>query len=123
MLDHITIRVSDIDKAREFYKQALAPLGYTLAMDFNHEGVQILGFGKDGKNDTWITNEKPTSGPIHLAYKANSKEEVNAFYEQAIKAGGKDNGPPEDRPIYGSNYYGAFILDFDGNNIEAVFRR
>jgi catechol 2,3-dioxygenase-like lactoylglutathione lyase family enzyme len=122
MLDHITIRVSDINTTKEFYKQVLAPLGYAISMDFNYEGVQILGFGKDGRNDTWITNDKPISGPTHLAYKANSKEEVNSFYEEAIKADGKDNGAPGDRPEYGENYYGAFVLDPDGNNIEAVFR-
>ncbi|MDB5260635.1 MAG: hypothetical protein JWN37_866 [Candidatus Nomurabacteria bacterium] len=84
--------------------------------------MQILGFANVGKNDTWITNDEPISGPTHLAYKANGNVEVNAFYKEAIKVGGKDNGAPGGRPIYGPNYYAAFVLDPDGNNIEAVFR-
>lgn len=121
MLSHMTLRVSDIDTTREFYKKTLAPLGYSLEFDKNFDGVQVIGFSKEGVLDTWFTTNTPVSGPSHFAYKANSKEEVDAFHKVGLEAGGKDNGKPGLRPEYAENYYGAFILDPDGNNIEAVF--
>ena len=122
MIDHITIRVSNIEVTKSFYTSALQPLGYTLTTDMEIDGVRIIGFGKDGKNSTWFTTDKPVSGPTHFAWMANSQEEVNKFYEQAIKAGGEENGLPGLRPEYHENYYCAFVIDPDGNNIEAVFR-
>lgn len=120
MLTHITLRVKDIEKTRAFYKQILAPLGYTLDFDQNFDGIQVIGFAKNGVLDTWFTNDTPVSGPTHFAWMADSQEEVDAFYTAGLAAGGKDNGAPGPRPHYRENYYGGFIIDPDGNNIEAM---
>jgi len=120
MIDHMTFRAKDIEKSKTFYEAALAPLGYKLAFDGVHDGVRIIGFGYNGKIDTWLMDVKPTTGHTHLAWAAQSKEQVDQFYQAALKAGGKDNGAPGLRPHYHANYYGAFVLDPDGNNIEAV---
>lgn len=122
MLDHITFRVSDIKKAEAFYTAALKPLGYSLSFDQTFDdSVRVIGFGKGGKIDTWFTADKPVSGPAHISWKAESKEQVDEFYKAALAAGGKDNGAPGIRTEYHENYYGAFVLDPDGNNVEAVF--
>ena|SRR3989344_4043215 len=121
MIDHITLRVSNIEKTKEFYSKALEPLGYKLTCNETFGSVRVLGFSKNKKTDTWFTNDKPVSGPSHIAWKAQSKKEVDAFYQAALSAGGKDNGKPGIREIYHPNYYGAFVLDPDGNNIEVVF--
>jgi len=120
MIDHITIRVKDIEKTKAFYSRTLEPIGYKLAIDTTYDGVQVLGFSKNNKIDTWFTNDTPVSGPTHIAWTVDSKNLVNAFYAAAISAGGKDNGKPGPRPHYHKDYYGAFILDPDGNNVEAV---
>ncbi len=132
MLDHMTFRVTDIARAKLFYSAALAPLGYAVCFEGNY-GSNILGFAfpdpaePDGKRaDTWfIDGPSPYAGPpascgCHLAWRAASRAQVDAFYEAAITAGGKDNGPPGLRPHYHPNYYGAFVIDPEGNNIEAV---
>ncbi len=122
MLDHVTFRAGDIARTASFYEVTLKPLGYSLSFDQTLEdGVRVIGFGKNGKIDTWFTSDKPVSGPAHISWKADSKDEVDAFHEAALAAGGKDNGPPGIRAEYHENYYGAFVLDLDGNNIEAVF--
>lgn len=121
MIDHITIRVRNIDSVVAFYSEALKPLGYSLDFDKNFDSVRVVGFGKSGKIDTWFTSGTSFSGPIHIAWNANSKNEVDDFYEAGIKAGGKDNGAPGIRPEYHENYYGAFLIDPEGNNIETVF--
>jgi len=130
MIDHMTMRVSDYEKSKAFYLAALTPLGYGLIVEMDHDGAKIAGFGwvrPDGgkKFDWWIVQAPAavglaTSGPTHLALLANDRVEVTAFYEAAIAAGGKDNGSPGLRPHYHADYYGAFVLDPDGNNIEAV---
>ncbi len=122
MLDHIAFRVSDIDATVRFYTAALAPLGYALAFDHSFDGVRVVGFGKEGKIDTWFSNATPVGGPAHVAWSAASKEAVDAFHAAGLEAGGKDNGAPGPRPEYGESYYGAFLLDPDGNNAEAVLR-
>ncbi len=121
MIDHITIRVKNIDTVVAFYSEALKPLGYSLDFDKNFDSVRVVGFGKNGKIDTWFTTDTPCSGPLHIAWKAESRKEVDDFYGAGIKAGGKDNGVPGIRPEYHENYYGAFLIDPEGNNIEAVF--
>ncbi len=122
MLDHITFRVSDIQKTEAFYSAVLKPLGYTLSYDHTFDdNVRVIGFGKDGKIDSWFTAGTPVSGPAHISWKADSKEQVDEFHKVALVAGGKDNGAPGIRTEYHANYYGAFVLDPDGNNIEAVF--
>jgi catechol 2,3-dioxygenase-like lactoylglutathione lyase family enzyme len=130
MLDHMTLRVSDYAKSRAFYAAALAPLAYTLMADFEHDGAKIAGFGwsrSDGRQkvDWWIVQTPASaglavSGPTHLALVAKDRSVVDAFYRAALGAGGKDNGGPGLRPHYHADYYGAFVLDPDGNNIEAV---
>lgn len=122
MIDHITYRVRDIEKTISFYNGALAPFGYEKTFDQVFDGVRVIGYGKNGKLDTWFTTDTPVSGPTHLAYATDSQAEVDAFYKAAMAAGGTDNGAPGKRPEYGEAYYGAFVLDPDGNNIEAVFR-
>lgn len=117
MIDHVTIRVKNLEVTKKFYLEALKPLGYTLL----HGDNEFIGFGKNGKADTWFTINKPTSGPVHISWKADSKEVVDEFYKVAIAAGGIDNGAPGTRAEYHADYYGAFVLDPDGNNIEAVF--
>ena len=117
MLDHVTIRVQDLNVTKDFYSKALAPLGYSVL----HGDDQFIGFGKDGKADTWFTIDKSKSGPVHISWKVDSKEIVDEFYKAALAAGGKDNGAPGTRAEYHDDYYGAFVLDPDGNNIEAVF--
>ncbi|HEX2567918.1 MAG TPA: VOC family protein [Polyangia bacterium] len=120
MLDHIGIKVRDYNKSREFYRVALAPLGYSLLMEFPEQGPPIYaGFGADGKPDFWISQGEQVA-PIHFAFVLDDRKAVDAFHAAALKAGAKDNGPPGLRTEYHPNYYGAFVLDPDGNNVEAV---
>lgn len=115
MIDHIGISVSNLETSVAFYQQALAPLGYELIMRFE----QFAGFGVGGKPDFWIGVGTPKDR-IHIALRAKGRAEVRAFYDAGIAAGGKDNGAPGVRPHYHQDYYGAFVLDPDGHNIEAV---
>jgi catechol 2,3-dioxygenase-like lactoylglutathione lyase family enzyme len=118
MIDHAGINVSDYETSRDFYTRALAPLGYELMME-PAEG--IAGFGRDGNPDFWIAGvREPTSENVHIAFRVPDRSTVDAFHAAAVEAGGEDNGPPGTREIYHPNYYGAFVLDPDGNNIEAV---
>ena len=123
MIDHIGFPVSDYDRAKEFYLRALAPLGYSMVMEVTQEdGAQnpAAGFGADGKPDFWIGGEGGLDKPLHVALVAKDRATVDAFYTAALAAGGRDNGPPGIRAHYHPNYYGAFVRDFDGHNIEAV---
>lgn len=119
MLDHLGIKVSDFKRSREFYLQALAPLGYQIEREFEHEGYGILGFGKNGKPSFWLSEGQPGPG-THIAFEAASRADVDAFHQAALAAGATDHGAPGPRPHYHPNYYGAFVLDPDGYNIEAV---
>jgi len=124
MIDHIGFPVSDYARSKAFYESALAPLGYTLIMEVaaahTESGSPAAGFGRQGKPDFWIGGEGAMNKPVHVAIAAKDRATVDAFYKAAIAAGGRDNGPPGIRPHYHSNYYGAFVLDPDGHNIEAV---
>jgi catechol 2,3-dioxygenase-like lactoylglutathione lyase family enzyme len=116
MIDHIGIKVSDLGKSKAFYKQVLAELGYDLRMDFG----EAAGFGPaDGKPCFWISQGKPAAG-THVCFHAAQRETVQAFHRAALAAGAKDNGPPGVRANYHPTYYGAFALDPDGYNIEAM---
>ena len=118
MLDHIALNVSDYDRSRDFYAQALAPLGMSLLME---PRPRSGGFGAAGKPDFWITDARePTTHNVHVALAAPDRATVDAFHAAALAAGGTDNGPPGVRASYHPTYYGAFVLDPDGNNIEAV---
>lgn len=114
MIDHIGLPVRDLARSKAFYQQALAPLGYQLLMEFPH----AVGFGIPPKPDFWIGPGEPGAS-VHVAFRG-TREQVDAFYQAALAAGGKDNGAPGPRPIYHPNYYGAFVHDPDGHNIEAV---
>lgn len=116
MIDHLGIAVKDYEKSKGFYLEVLKVLGYELIMEF----PGTCGFGTNGKPEFWITKDD-TAGKNHIAFCADSREKVDAFYNKAIELGGKDNGKPGIREMYHPNYYGAFVIDFDGNNIEAVF--
>jgi catechol 2,3-dioxygenase-like lactoylglutathione lyase family enzyme len=123
MIDHIGLHVHDVAKATEFYVQALAPLGIGIVMQVSAEetgGSAHVGFGSAQKPFFWIGEGENPSGPLHVAFAAGSRAAVDAFYQAALKAGASDNGKPGLRPEYHANYYGAFVLDPDGNNIEAV---
>jgi len=123
IIDHFGIGVSDYDRAKAFYAAALAPLGITLVMEVTPEQtgkVYACGFGKNGKPELWIGSDGKTTPPVHVAVVVESREEVRAFYAAALKAGGRDNGAPGLRPHYHPDYYGAFVFDLDGHNVEAV---
>jgi catechol 2,3-dioxygenase-like lactoylglutathione lyase family enzyme len=117
MIDHVILDVSNVNAAKDFYEAALKPLGYTLGFS----GDWGAGFkNAQGAPDFWVRPSEKAISPVHIAFYADSRELVRAFYEAAIAAGGKDNGKPGLRPHYHENYYGAFVLDADDHNIEAV---
>ena len=123
MIDHVSVMVSDFAKSRAFYLQALAQTGHSKLVEppaapGGH--AQTAGFCHDDGSDFWIRQGDPNGPPIHLAFRVPSRAAVDAFHKAAIAAGGRDNGPPGLRPNYHPNYYGAFVLDPDGHNIEAV---
>jgi len=123
VIDHIGMPVSDLARATDFYLKALAPLGIGMIMEVSAEQTgegAAVGFGAQGKPFFWIGEGEKMANHIHVAFAATSRAEVDAFYQAAIAAGGKDNGAPGLRPHYHANYYGAFVLDPDGNNIEAI---
>src|SRR5689334_19538629 len=122
MIDHIGFSVSDYARAKAFYQKALAPLGYVLVKEVQQDAndAPAAGFGVNGKPDFWIGGEGGLNKPVHIAITARDRASVDAFHQAAIAAGAKDNGPPGIRPHYHPNYYGAFVRDADGNNIEAV---
>lgn len=115
-IDHIMLSVSDYEKSKEFYTQALSPLNITQAMEF--EGWSA--FGKEGKPVFWFGKGKTPQHSMHIAFSADNRQQVDQFYRAALAAGGRDNGEPGLREHYHSNYYGAFVIDPDGHNIEAV---
>ncbi len=123
MIDHTGLVVSDYASSRQFYMQALAPIGYALLAEFSAAqtgSVDVAGFGEPPKPDFWINGGTPNRPALHIAFRVVDRATVDAFYKAAIAAGGKDNGPPGLRPHYHPDYYGAFVLDPDGHNIEAV---
>jgi catechol 2,3-dioxygenase-like lactoylglutathione lyase family enzyme len=133
MLDHMTFRVRDIVRSQNFYTATLAPLGYKLAYEGEFAGSKYIGYGtvdeslpSGMKIDSWFMDGhspyggNPVTTGCHLCWRANTRADVDAFYQAAISQGGKDNGAPGLRPHYHPHYYGAFVIDLDGNNIEAV---
>jgi len=120
MLDHIELAVADIARARAFYDRALAAIGVDVVMSVG-SGAQIaLGYGSEGRPYFWVVQGPPLTGHLHVAFTAKDRATVDAFHAAAMAAGGRDNGPPGLRPQYHANYYGAFVFDPDGHNIEAV---
>jgi catechol 2,3-dioxygenase-like lactoylglutathione lyase family enzyme len=123
MFDHVGFPVKSFKKSKTFYADALAPLGFALVMEVSSDqpgGKSHAGFGTEGRPRFWISEAEVDKGNMHIAFKAKSRKAVEEFYEAALKAGGKDNGAPGLRPHYHENYYGAFVIDPDGHNIEAV---
>jgi catechol 2,3-dioxygenase-like lactoylglutathione lyase family enzyme len=122
MIDHTGISVKDFEASKAFYDKVFAPLGakllYMVPEQFTG-GVKVGGYGRE-KPDFWLHENAETGPGRHYAFKARTRAEVDAFYEAAIAAGGRDNGAPGPRPHYHPNYYGAFVFDPDGNNVEAV---
>lgn len=119
MIDHLTIGVSDLEASRAFYSRALLPLGFSQIGEVREQGREIE-FGLEEAADFAISTAYPTGAPVHVAFVADRREQVDAFHAAAIAAGGRDNGAPGLRPRYSDGYYGAFALDPDGHNIEAV---
>ena len=127
MLDHIGLKVTDLRRAKAFYERALAPLGIGVEMaptgDMIAAGYEGYGFGESGRPYFWVSAASGERDGIHVAFTARSRADVDAFYAAALAAGGTDYGGPGLRTHYHPNYYGAFVLDLDGNNIEAVCHR
>jgi catechol 2,3-dioxygenase-like lactoylglutathione lyase family enzyme len=120
IIDHVGFSVADFEKSKAFYKAVLGTLGIQLVTDFTHEGDSHAGFGI-GKPDFWIGTGQKKRGEFHIAFVARSRAEVESFHSVALSMGATDNGAPGLRPQYHAGYFGAFVIDPDGNNIEAVF--
>jgi catechol 2,3-dioxygenase-like lactoylglutathione lyase family enzyme len=123
MLDHLGLTVTDLARSKAFYKMALAPLAIALIKELSAEetgGHAHAGFGQEGKPFFWIGEGAQTAGPVHIAFVAQRRGDVEAFHRAALGAGGRDNGAPGLRPHYHPNYFSAFVLDPGGNNVEAV---
>ncbi|MGB4811747.1 MAG: VOC family protein [Methylophilaceae bacterium] len=116
IIDHIGLAVSDYEKSKQFFSKALAPLGIEVVTEVQG----WAGLGKSGKPEFWFGQHSSTQSPMHIAFTAESRAQVRAFYEAALQAGAKDNGAPGIREIYHPNYYGALVIGPDGHNIEAV---
>lgn len=119
MFDHLGISVSDLARSASFYAPALAALGYARLAGLPGR-ADVAGFGHADESDFWIRQGVPTSPPLHIAFRASSRAAVDAFHRAALAAGGTDNGAPGLRPQYHPHYYGAYVLDPDGHNVEAV---
>lgn len=123
VIDHLGFGVSDFHAALAFYEKALSPLGISVVMKLDPEetgGYEGAGLGRGGKPSLWLAPGGKTSPRLHVAFVADDRAAVDAFYDAAIAAGARDNGRPGVRAEYHPNYYGAFVLDPDGHNIEAV---
>jgi catechol 2,3-dioxygenase-like lactoylglutathione lyase family enzyme len=123
MIDHTGIIVSDFEKSKKFYTEALNPIGYRLLLEFPSSvtgSTNVAGFGEPPKTDFWVAQGTPNDPRIHVAFRVGKRSLIDAFHQAALAAGGRDNGAPGPRPQYHPNYYGAFVLDPDGHNIEVV---
>jgi catechol 2,3-dioxygenase-like lactoylglutathione lyase family enzyme len=123
MIDHIVIPASDVPASKAFYSQGLAPLGYQILFEETlpkTDELQCVGFGVSSKLEVFISKTDSTITPLHLAFNASTRSLVDSFYAAAMASGGHDNGKPALCPEYHADYYGAFVLDPDGHNIEAV---
>ncbi|MBZ9558591.1 MULTISPECIES: VOC family protein [unclassified Modicisalibacter] len=126
MFDHISTYATDYGATKSFYEAVFAPLGYSVQTEFVAEWNQdfptqkMCAFGRDGKPSYWVIESKERFTPRHVAFSAPSRAEVDEFHRQGMANGGSDNGKPGLRPLYHENYYGAFLIDPDGNNVEAV---
>jgi catechol 2,3-dioxygenase-like lactoylglutathione lyase family enzyme len=120
VIDHISVGVTDLSRSREFYRRALEPLGMRELGPWSDDAKEVA-FGHEGFDDFAISTEYPVGAPVHVAFAAESEDEVRAFHAAALEAGGRDNGAPGPRLEYSAGYFGAFVLDPDGHNVEAVY--
>lgn len=116
IIDHVGLAVSNYERSKTFFSQALAPLGIEVVMEIQG----WAGLGRAGKPEFWFGQHVAPQRPMHIAFAAQTREQVRAFHEAGLRAGGRDNGPPGIREVYHPNYYGAFVIGPDGHNIEAV---
>ncbi len=129
MIDHLSLAVADVIRARAFYDAVLAPLGGRRVMDFDEPGFTATGYGNHpGKPGFWIGGPEGGSPPPvpagqHIAFAAPDRAAVDAFHRAALAAGATDNGPPGLRPHFHADYYAAFVIDPDGHHVEAVCHR
>ncbi len=122
-IDHVTLSVADLDRAKAFYLAALAPVGLELVADVaagEYGPVAFAGFGIGRKGSLWLSERGQQTPSTHICFRAPTRAAVEAFYTTALAAGGKDNGPPGIREVYHPEYYAAFVFDPEGHNIEAV---
>ncbi len=119
MYDHVSLKVKDGARSRKFFQRALAALGYKV-IDESEGGA---GFGAEDGSALWIAQGRPHDPALHVAFAVTARAAVDSFHKAALEAGGRDNGRPGIRENYGPNYYAAFVLDPDGNNIEAVCQK
>ena len=119
MIDHVILNVKNLERSKRFYVEALIPLGYEVIWNLK----KWIGLGQEEGADFWIAEREPVHTRVHVAFVCEKRETVDRFYSAALKSGGKDNGPPGVREQYHPDYYGAFVFDPDGNNIEAVCRK
>ena len=125
MIAHVGIQVSDIERSKKFYAEALKPIGYEMLREYGvtpNRPAASAGFGEPPRADFWLYQGKPNGVTTHIAFQVGKRALVDAFYQAAMAAGGRDNGKPGIRPQYNPGYYGAFVLDPDGYNIEALCR-
>jgi catechol 2,3-dioxygenase-like lactoylglutathione lyase family enzyme len=116
MIDHLRLGVRSLAASRAFYETALAPLGFAVVLELGDR----IAFGRSRRPVFFLAEVEPTQTGVHIAFQAEDRAHVDAFHAAALQAGGTDNGPPGPRPRYHPHYYGAFVLDPDGNNAEAV---
>jgi catechol 2,3-dioxygenase-like lactoylglutathione lyase family enzyme len=121
VFDHVGLNVADFETSKRFFERALSPLGYRVVMDVSQYGA--AGFGTDDKPEFWIGARDPRGTGTHVAFQVDDRATVERFHTEALAAGGTDNGPPGIRHEYHPTYYAAYVLDPDGNNIEAVCHR
>jgi catechol 2,3-dioxygenase-like lactoylglutathione lyase family enzyme len=124
MIDHLSTYATDYEATRNFYQAVFSPLGHRLQMEFTEPGGQrMCAFGPEGNPAFWVIEVNEAASPRHIAFCADSREEVRAFHQAGLEHGAGDHGAPGLRPIYHEHYYGAFLIDPDGNNIEAVYHQ
>lgn len=124
MLDHIIISVSDLSRSISFYEKALLPLGITHYVDYEGKDghADLKGFGRPGNAFFWLKEGPPSPAAVHFGFLGKNRGEVDAFYREALAAGGRDNGAPEPCLEYDAAYYAGYVLDPDGYNVEAVYK-
>jgi catechol 2,3-dioxygenase-like lactoylglutathione lyase family enzyme len=126
MIDHLSTYATDFLPTRNFYEAALQELGYTVQSEVTFEsdpdlpGRRACAFGPDGRTIFWVVEVRAPSSPRHIAFAAKDRPAVDAFHQAGLSSGGRDNGAPGPRPVYHEHYYGSFLIDPDGNNVEAV---